>query len=95
MINKKLYIGINFIKMRDKILEKINESPGLTLTELAEEFLKSKASITFHLKKLEKEDLIKKYIVRDNKKYIRLHPTKKGKDRYLELKRYKITENKK
>ena len=68
------------------ILEKINESPGLTSSELVKEFIKSKGNISVHLKNLEKEELIKKYLTEDNQKMFIIHPTKKGKEAYLKLK---------
>lgn len=74
------------MKIKDKILERINESPGLTSSELSKEFIKSKGNISVHLKNLEKEELIKKYLIGDNKKMFKLHPTKKGKEKYLKLK---------
>lgn len=74
------------MKIKDKILEKINENPGLTLTELSKGFIKSKGNISIHLKNLEQEELIKKYLPEDKKKFFRLHPTKKGKEVYLKLK---------
>lgn len=78
------------MKIKDKILEKINENPGLTLTDLSNEFIKSKGNISIHLKNLEEEDLIKKYLTDNNKKIFKLHPTKKGKEKYLKLKLEKI-----
>ena len=48
--------------IKDKILEKINENPGLTLKNLSKEFFKSKGSISNYLKILEEEKMIKKYI---------------------------------
>lgn len=74
------------MKIKDKILGKINESPGLTSGEIAKEFIKSKGNISVHLKNLEKEELIKKYLIEDHKKMFKLHPTKKGKETYLKLK---------
>ena len=78
------------MKIKDKILEKINESPGLTSGELAKKFIKSKGNISLHLKNLEKNELIKKYLIKDNKKMFKIHPTKKGKEKYLKLKSEKI-----
>lgn len=74
------------MKIRDEILEKINENPGVTLTDLSKAFFKSKGNVSIHLKKLEKEKLIKKHLPEKNKKIFRLHPTKQGKDVYLKLK---------
>lgn len=74
------------MKIKNKILEKINKNPGLTSTDLSKEFIKSKGNISVHLKNLEKEELIKKYLIEDNKKMFKLHPTKKGKEEYLKLK---------
>ena len=74
------------MKTRDKILEKINENPGVTLIGLSKAFFKSKGNISIHLKKLEKEKLIKKHLQEENKKIFRLHPTKQGKEVYLKLK---------
>ncbi len=59
------------MKIKDKILERINESPGLTSNELSKEFIKSKGNISVHLKNLEKEELIKKclnYILQKKEK---------------------------
>ena len=80
------------MKIKYKILEKINENPGLTLPELSKIFLKSKGNISIHLKNLENEELIKKYQIKDNKKNFKLHPTKKGKEQYLKSKLEKIWE---
>ena len=78
------------MKVKDKILEKINENPGLTSAELSKEIIKSKGNISVHLKNLEEEELIKKYQTEENKKIFKLHPTKKGKEKYLKLKLEKI-----
>lgn len=78
------------MRIKDKILEKINENPGLTSGDLSKEFIKSKGNISIHLKNLEEEELIKKYPMEENKKMFKLHPTKKGKEKYLKLKLEKI-----
>lgn len=74
------------MKIKNKILEKINENPGLTSAELSKEIFKSKSNISIHLKNLEAEKLIKKYTIEYNKKIFKLHPTKKGKEKYLKIK---------
>ncbi len=66
------------IKNRQKLLNLINEHPGMTRKRLSECM---KANISEYLKTLEKEGLIKKFAI--NKKIDRIHPTKKGKDSYL------------
>lgn len=81
------------MKIKDKILEKINENPGLTSAELSKRFIKSKGNISIHLKNLEQEELIKKYLPEDKKICFRLHPTKKGKEAYLKLKLEKLLRN--
>ena len=73
-------------KMRYEILKKINENPGITSSELSKEFSQTKGNICIHLKKLETEEKITKYISENNKRIFRLHPTKKGKDIYLKMK---------
>lgn len=78
------------MKIKDRILEKINENPGLTSRDLSKEFIKSKGNISIHLKNLEEEELIKKYPMEEKKKIFKLHPTKKGKEKYLKLKLEKI-----
>ena len=78
------------MKIKDRILRKINENPGLTLEDLSKEFIKSKGNISVHLKNLEEEELIKKYPMQENKKIFKLHPTKKGEEKYLKLKLEKM-----
>lgn len=82
------------MKIKDRILEIINEIPGLTLTALSKELVKSKGNISVHLKNLEKEELIKKYFIENNKKIFKLHSTKKGKEKYIKLKLEKYLESK-
>ncbi|MGL5277753.1 MAG: MarR family winged helix-turn-helix transcriptional regulator [Cetobacterium sp.] len=72
------------MKVKNRLLKQINETPGITHKELCELILTTKGNISIHLKNLENEKLIKKYIVEENKKRFRFHPTKKGKDLYLE-----------
>ncbi|MGL5595605.1 MAG: ArsR family transcriptional regulator [Cetobacterium sp.] len=75
------------MKVKEKILKKINETPGITSSQLCEYFLLTKSNISIHLKNLEKEELIKKYLVQDKKVRFRLHPAKKGKEIYLKKKK--------
>lgn len=72
--------------MRIKILNYINENPGVTLTELAYKFSFTKGNISIYLKKLEEEKLILKYKIPFNKNIIKLHPTNSGKNIYLKNK---------
>lgn len=74
------------MKTKDSILKNINEIPGITLMELSRNIFGKKSNISIHIKKLEKEKLIIKYMVEDKKKNFRLHPTKKGKEIYLKAK---------
>ncbi|MGL4769259.1 MAG: MarR family transcriptional regulator [Mycoplasmoidaceae bacterium] len=74
------------MKRKIEILKKINETPGITLSKLCEYLALTKGNISLHLKKMEKENLIKKYKTKDDKKIFKHHPTKKGKDLYLNIK---------
>lgn len=83
------------MKRKIEILKKINETPGITLSKLCEYLVLTKGNVSFHLRTMEKEDLIKKYKTKDNKKIFKLHPTKKGKDFYLNTKLENIKNYKK
>lgn len=74
------------MKTKDRILKQINEMPGLTLMQLSRNILKKKSNVSIHIKNLEKEKLIIKFISRYNQRDFRLHPTKKGKEMYLKIK---------
>lgn len=70
------------MKLKNKLLIKINENPGLTFAEICDSFQLTKGNISIHLRNLEKEKMIIKYFSLSNKK-VKIHPTKKGKDIYL------------
>lgn len=73
------------MKIKNRLLIKINENPGMTFIEICKNFKLTKGNISIHLKNLEKEKMIIKYTSQDNKK-IKIHPTKQGKDIYLKEK---------
>ncbi|MGL4934517.1 MAG: MarR family winged helix-turn-helix transcriptional regulator [Cetobacterium sp.] len=74
------------MKMMIRILMIVNEQPGIYLNELCEEFKVGKSSISIYISLLCERGLIeKKYNISDKKRF-RVHPTKKGKDIYLEEK---------
>lgn len=66
-----------------KLLKLINETPGISFKELIYILSLSKGTISLQLKVLEKDGLIKKYLINENKNTFRLHPTVKGKNLYL------------
>ncbi|MGL5725316.1 MarR family transcriptional regulator [Cetobacterium sp.] len=74
------------MKRKIEILKIINETPGITLSKLCEYLVLTKGNISLHLKEMEKENLIKKYKTKNDKKVFKLHPTRKGKDLYLNTK---------
>lgn len=74
------------MKTKFKILNLINEFPGISFKELSYFLSLSKGAISLHLKVLEEDGLIKKYLTNENKNTFRLHPTVKGKNLYLENK---------
>lgn len=73
------------MKTKDKILILINESPGIEPYKLCNLVHSNKSNISFHLKSLEEKELIERVEI-NNKKVLKIHPTKKGKDLYLKLK---------
>lgn len=75
------------MKIKNRLIMKINENPGINSIDLSNEFFLTKGCISLHLKKLESKDLIERYKIYDNKKNLKIHPTKKGKDLYLKLKK--------
>lgn len=71
------------MKTKIKILKIINENPGITFQELLKILSFSKGNLSIHLKNLEYDNfIIRKKI---NEISFRLHPTKKGKDLYLQM----------
>lgn len=63
----------------------INENPGIDLKMLCKVADLTKQNIIFHLNILEESGLIEKLKVLDVKG-VKFHPTKKGKDVYLQAK---------
>lgn len=78
------------MKIRDELLKKINESPGVSVSELSKILIVTKGNISIHLKNLEKINLIKKYRDVENQRVLKIHPTKKGKDLYMNIKTQEI-----
>lgn len=70
------------MKTKIKILKVINENPGITFQELFKILSLSKGNISIHLKNLEYDNLITRKKI--NEINFRFHPSKKGKDFYLE-----------
>ena len=75
------------MKIICKLIMTINENPGMTSTELSQVLLLKKASTSIYLKKLKNNKLIERYNI-DRK--LKIHPTKKGKDIYLVIKKEKL-----
>lgn len=73
------------MKTKDKVIILINENPGIEITHLCTLTLLSKSNISILLKKLENNGLIEKQKI-INKKNLKIHPTKRGKDIYLKIK---------
>lgn len=73
------------MKTKDKVLILINEFPGIELWQLCNLAHLNKSNIFFHVKTLEEKELIERIEI-GNKKNLKIHPTKKGKDLYLKLK---------
>lgn len=69
-------------KNKNILLKIINKNPGITFSELINITSFSKSTIFYHIKNLENDKLIIKYY---NKTY-KLHPTKLGKEIYLQNK---------
>ena len=78
---------------KNLILKYINKFPGITLAKLTEISNFSKPSIYNYIIKLQNDNLIKRYYDVKNKKIYRLHPTKKGKELYLQNKIKFLLEN--
>lgn len=80
---------------KNLILKYINIYPGITLARLMVLTDLSKPSICNYIKDLENENLIKKYYGETNKanKYV-IHPTKLGKDIYINEKINFLLKNK-
>lgn len=78
----------------EKILFKINQNPGITISELSFLLNLTKSTLSMHLKKLELNKFIKKYPFYNNLKIFKIHPTNQGKKIYLN-KKLELLEKKK
>lgn len=70
--------GEKYTAVEVHLLEYIVDHPGKTVTELSQDFDKTKAAISQMLKKIENKDLVKKETSSDNKKKQLYYATEKG-----------------
>lgn len=71
---------------KNRILKIINKNPGITFNQIKEFTEFSKSKVYYHVKSLEDKKLIVKYSNENNKNNYRYHPTKLGKEIYLQNK---------
>lgn len=71
---------------KEKILFKINQNPGITISELCFFFNLTKPNVSIHLKNLESKNFIIKYPFPNHLNFFKIHPTNQGKKFYLNKK---------
>ncbi|WP_281699621.1 MarR family transcriptional regulator [Cetobacterium somerae] len=81
------------MKTKYEILMVICKNPAITFSEILNKFSLSKGSISSHLKNLENEKLIVKYKNLEEKKFLKIRPTKNGFDIYRQIELEKYSKN--
>lgn len=81
------------MKVKYEILKIICKNPAITFSDIFDKVSLSKGNLSSHLKNLEKEKLIIKYKSLEQKKFLKIRPTKNGFDIYNQIELEKYSKN--